>query len=33
MPQDFVATENKICDKAIGYHFGTGKIHDTNGRK
>lgn len=31
MPTDFIATENKICDKAIGYHFGNGKIHDTNG--
>lgn len=33
MPADFIATENKICDKAIGYHFGNGKIHDTNGDK
>jgi hypothetical protein len=31
MPYDFVITENKICDKSIGYHFANGKIHDTNG--
>lgn len=33
MPEDFVITENKICDKSIGYHFANGKIHDTNGDK
>jgi hypothetical protein len=31
MPEDFVAVENKICDKSLGYHFANGKIHDTAG--
>jgi hypothetical protein len=33
MPEDFITTENKICDKSIGFHFANGKIHDTNGEK
>ena len=33
MPEDFVAVENKICDKSLGYHFANGKIHDTSGER
>ena len=33
MPEDVVITENKICDKSIGYHYANGKIHDTNGNR
>ena len=33
MPENFVPEENKICNRSIGFHFATGKIHDTNGNK
>jgi hypothetical protein len=32
-PQDFVPIENKINEKALGFHFANGKIHDTKGVK
>ena len=33
MPKDYIPVENKICEKALGFHFANGKVHDTKGIK
>ena len=33
MPKDYVPIEHKICEKALGFHFANGKVHDTKGIK
>ena len=33
IPQEFKLVQNKICDKSIGFLYGTGRVHDTKGEK